>query len=172
MKNKTRQAGFTLIELILVVMILGIIAAIGTTGLINYLPNMRLKGAARDIFSSMMQAKAEAIRRGENVTLKFYPPNDNKYEIFLDNGDLLTSTSLPVGITFGRVDLNNDGDFVDKYEVNNLDGVSFVNDILVFSSRGLPVGFGSVGLQATNSAGNIMRQRSLTVSIAGRIKIN
>lgn len=179
MKNKTGQAGFTLVELMVVVAVLGIIAAIGTTTLMNYLPNMRLKSAARDFFSSMIKAKAEAIRRGENVTLQFIPPDN--YVIFLDNGAgggtandtvLLATTPLPAGVKLGRVDLNNDGDFVDQFEVSDLDGVSFVNNILVFSSRGLPVGIGSVGLQATNAAGNIIRQCSLTVSIAGRIQIN
>ena len=59
----TNKKGFTLVEVMVVVAILGIIAAIGTTGVIRSLPTMRLKSAARDIFSASMQAKAEALQK-------------------------------------------------------------------------------------------------------------
>ena len=56
----------------------------------NYLPGMRLRSAARDIYSTILLAKTEAVRRGENVTVLFNSPG-NSYTMFVDgdNNDLL-----------------------------------------------------------------------------------
>lgn len=188
MTELENEKGFTLTELIMVVAILGIIATIGTTGLLRSLPPMRLKSAARDIFSTMMQAKAEAVRRGENVTVLFDPAN-NTHLMFLDrqpnitaatdNNEavdaneivLIAATPLPPRVTF-------DPNLV----VNgtpHADGVSFVNNALVFSPRGIPLhavtgglGGGTVGLRAVDSSGATLRQRTIVVSTAGRVKMN
>lgn len=179
MRDKTEQAGFTLVEVIVVMVILSIIAGIGTTFLMTYLPNLRLKSAARDIFSVMMQAKTEAIRRGENVTVLFNFAG-NSYTMFLDNdGDeavdpgetiLITTTSLPDRVSF-------DPNLV----VNgtpHIDGISLVNNALIFSPRGIPVGAaggfggGTIGLRATDAQGNSIRQRTVIVSTAGRINMD
>jgi hypothetical protein len=88
---------------------------------------------------------------------------------------------LHIGVTFGPVDLNNDGDFTDAGEVNPVtypNGITFANNVLIFTPQGMPVtrigalGGGTAGLRAVDSAGNIVRQHSLTVSNVGRIKIN
>ncbi len=176
MKNTNKQGGFTLVELMIVVAIIGILAGIGTTLLLNYLPNMRLKSAARDIFSTMMQAKVEAIRRGENVSLSFNT-GGNTYTMFLDNGAgggiagnglldgtetiLQAVTPLPTGVTFNGA-------------------TTFGNNALVFTSRGIPIngfnngllGNGTVNLRTVDSLGNTLRQRSIAVSTAGRISMN
>ncbi len=174
----TNKKGFTLVEVMVVVAILGIIAAIGTTGLLRSLPAMRLKSAARDIFSASMQAKAEAVRRGENVTILFDTAN-NRYLMFLDSDNdevvdagetvLLAATPLPDRVTF-------DPNLV----VNgtpHADGVSFANNALVFSPRGIPAGAGgglgggTVGLRAVDSRATV-RQRTVAVSTAGRVNMD
>ena len=169
----TNKKGFTLVEVVVVVAILGIIAAIGTTGVLRSLPAMRLKSAARDIFSASMQAKAEAVRRGENVTILFDTAN-NTWLMFLDSDNdevadagetvLLAATPLPPRVTFDPS--------------LHADGVSFANNALVFSPRGIPVGAGgglgggTVGLRAVDSSGATVRQRTVVVSTAGRVNMD
>ena len=175
----TNKKGFTLVEVMVVVAILGIIAAIGTTGLLHSLPTMRLKSAARDIFSASMQAKAEAVRRGENVTILFDTAN-NTWLMFLDSDNdevvdagetvLLAATPLPPRVSF-------DPGLVVNGNLH-ADGVSFANNALVFSPRGIPTGAGgglgggTVGLRAVDSSGSTVRQRTVVVSTAGRVNMD
>ena len=175
----TNKKGFTLVEVVVVVAILGIIAAIGTTGVLRSLPAMRLKSAARDIFSAAMQAKAEAVRRGENVTILFDTAN-NTWLMFLDSDNdevadagetvLLAATPLPPRVTFDPGLVVNG--------TPHTDGVSFANNALVFSPRGIPtgggggLGGGTVGLRAVDSSGATVRQRTVVVSTAGRVNMD
>lgn len=191
MKNKTGQSGLTLVELMIAISIIGIITAVGSTTLLQHLPTMRLKSASRDIFSTMMQAKTEAIRRGENVTILFNTPA-NGYIMFIGvfgAGEtvLFTQPSLPNGITFAPVDLNNNGNFNNPGDVADADGISFANNTLIFSQRGIPIdattgtppliSIGAenidqgVGIIARDTSGAILRQRTITVSSAGRFTI-
>ncbi|MBV5327231.1 MAG: GspH/FimT family protein [Chlorobium sp.] len=189
MRTKSGQKGFTLVEVMMVVAIIGILAAIATPVLLNSLPNMRLRGAARDIYSAMMQTKVEALRRGENVTMLFNSPGDS-YIMFVDNGAgggaavandetpngaesvLLAVTALPARVTYDPVAVSDSG-------VPHPDGVTFGNqNVLVFSPRGLPIntsnnglGPGAVWLRAIDGNGNTQRQRRVVVSSAGRIRL-
>lgn len=179
-QRKTRNSGFTLTELMIVVAILSITSAILAPVIINSLPTMRIRDAARDIYSAMMQAKTEAIRRGENVTILFNSPGDS-YIVFLDNGAgagglandevrngaepiLVTTTLLPDRVNFNPNLIVSGVSFVD--------GVSFVNNAAVFSPRGIPIGAGGglgggrVGLLATTGS-----WRNIIISTAGRISI-
>ncbi len=168
------QGGFTLVEIMTVIAILGIIAAIGGSALLSFLPNMRLQSTARDIFSTMMRTKSEAIHRGENVTLLFDAVAGN-YSLFVDRGSgtpvndgnqvidpgepvLVVATPLPAGVSFDPTVAG--------------DGISFVGNTLIFTQRGIPIGAGTIALRAMDSAGNVIRQRTVVVSFAGRINMN
>ena len=65
----TNSKGFTLLELIIVVAILGITMAIATPGLRTMIANNRISGAASDFVAALQFAKAEAVARINPVTL-------------------------------------------------------------------------------------------------------
>jgi len=68
---KSRASGFTAVEMMITVSIIGVLLAISTPGLRQLTLNQGVKSAAFDVFSAIVYARSEAIKRpGETVTLK------------------------------------------------------------------------------------------------------
>jgi type IV fimbrial biogenesis protein FimT len=66
-----RFRGFTLVELVVTVTLLGVLLTIAIPGLQQLTLNQGVKSAAFDLFSALEYARSEAIKRpGETVTLK------------------------------------------------------------------------------------------------------
>jgi len=88
------KAGFTLVEVIMVTVIIAILAAFAVPNFMDWLPNMRLKAAARGLYSNLQQAKLRAVKEGNCIGVKFttknYNANDStgggSYLLFIDDG--------------------------------------------------------------------------------------
>jgi len=65
----TRLPGFTIIELMTVVTILGIFAALAAPSMADLLASTAVKGAQSDFYSSLIAARSEAIKRRANATV-------------------------------------------------------------------------------------------------------
>jgi prepilin-type N-terminal cleavage/methylation domain-containing protein len=64
-----RSPGFTIIELMTVVTILGIFAALAAPSMADLLASTAVKGASTDFYSSLITARSEAIKRRANATV-------------------------------------------------------------------------------------------------------
>ncbi|MCP4579692.1 MAG: prepilin-type N-terminal cleavage/methylation domain-containing protein [Deltaproteobacteria bacterium] len=148
-----RTAGFTLMEMIVVVAVFSILAAIAIPSFMSLLPGMRLNGAARQVLGDLMTARMKAVKLNQRTKVFF----DNSYQYRIcddaDNNDTVTS---------------GEGDVEDKSIQANYQDVSFdlnnTSDPVFF-----PKGTASnrtITLQ--NSSGS----KRITISIAGRVKIN
>lgn len=132
------ETGFTLLEVLLVVFMVGILAALGIPSWISLLNNSRLKNARANVFEAIQEAKTQAQKTKTSRTVSFQENEDNEYkiqwavhasdvdnpsnwktidipsvEIDLENTDLGGYNTSPWSLTFndkGEVDIDQLGD--------------------------------------------------------------
>lgn len=70
------RAGFSLIELLIVILVIGLMAAITVSAYVQWLPRVRLRGAAEETAVVMQRARLHAIRTNRPVTVSLHPASD------------------------------------------------------------------------------------------------
>ena len=131
---KSREAGFTLIEMMIVVAIISILSALAFPSLSTLIPRTRTKAAARELRGYMQKAKLEAIKRNTDCLVFFTPQSGTNAGscvtcIDLDNDDICTK---------GTDDIISQLYFNGYKNVELLDPKFSGNNKFIFNARGLP----------------------------------
>lgn len=165
MENK---AGFTLMEVMIVIAIIGLLSAIAVPNYIAYLPKHRLSQGTRAVYAALQYARLRAVKDQRSVVASFDTGADS-YTVFADDGSgggtandgsrnggepILKNAAMPatVDITLAAF----------------AGGVPWTR----FDSRGLPNGLGgSIELQST-AQNQFMRQVTLRVTGTPRIRVS
>ena len=167
-ENKKSNFGFTMVEVMVVVAIIGIMSAIAVPSFIGWLPDYRLRSETRDSVSGLNDMKLRAVADNSNAVIIFDLIN-HSYESFVDDGD---GTATP-------------GDYSRDGSERILKGVTLVNGVEFLSSNFTSTtasyyyfGFNSRGLPSTGATGGrITLQNSnskimeVIINSAGNIRV-
>lgn len=100
-RNRLKQAGFTLTELMIVVAVIGILSAIAVPSFSGYLKRTRVDGSRNQLMADFYFARSLAISRRETITMVF---TTDQYEIRNGGGTVFRTTPAADGVTFTASD--------------------------------------------------------------------
>jgi prepilin-type N-terminal cleavage/methylation domain-containing protein len=98
--KKFPQRAFTLIEIMIVVAIMGLIAAMGLPSMLQMLHKDGMRKAVGDVTELLGDARAQAILKNETTTVSFHPA-DNRLDSSIGK-----SVQLPDGVAMKAIGIN------------------------------------------------------------------
>ena len=149
MTRHADKRGFTLVEMMIVIALLAIIAAIAAPNFQTYMAQRRLNGAARQVMTDLMDARMKAV--SENNQFKVFFLDTHQYKVLDDENNNGTEDTGEASVT--------------KDIQSNYPGVTLsASAHPIFYPRGTAWG---TTVTLTNTSGS----KSVSVSTAGRVKI-
>jgi prepilin-type N-terminal cleavage/methylation domain-containing protein len=140
-----KNSGYSFIEVMTVIAIIGIVAGIVLPNVVGWLPRYRLRSGAEEIQSTLQLARLSAIKQNTDATVTFDTTN-HTFEASI-GGQTIKSGKMPSGII--------------------IESVTSPSSEVEFDSRGLANG--STGnIEVKNNQGDTM---TITVNIVGMASV-
>jgi len=177
-QRKIRQHGFSLIELLVAIALVGILAVMGAPSFSNWIQSSQVRTAAESISDGLQLARAEAVRR--NTTLRFNLTSASglvDWEVCATStspcasSDIIQQRSSAEGSTNARVGVYNNGDGNSATTYTTV--ISAANELpahVTFNGLGRTVSDGSsniVRIDVTNAVNASARRLVITVGMPG-----
>ena len=82
---KLKQFGFSLVEMMVAILIIGILAAVAVPNFRTWMINSQIRNAAESISNGLQRARAEAVARNTNVafSLSMASPQDSSWYVYM-----------------------------------------------------------------------------------------
>lgn len=175
-KERGRSAGeegFTLVEITVVIIILGIILSIGTLSYVNISRNMNLSGAAKQVEEALNRAKTAARQENVKYRLTFYPngneltANCYEFEHYVETGpDSWTMTPVNQSVSGEQV-----------VEIPGRWYIKVPHGVTVYGENAITVSFTPQGAQMTITPADIYLQyggstRKVSINAEGKVSVD
>ena len=178
---KRAQSGFTLLELMAVVVIAGVLLGIGVPAMGNFIRNARITGAANDVMVGLHFARSEAIKRRVPVTFCTSANAVNADNSPNLNATCAASAFLTGWIAFVDVNRNGQREAGDTILLqrapmpNTIVGRSLTNPLrVIYLDNGFAANANVARLVLcdergnVNSGGELSAARGIAISVTGR----
>lgn len=143
MKTMHKDSGFTFIEMMTVIAITGLLAAIAVPNMMAWRSGAKLRGVVENVRGDLQLAKLKAVQESGSVAVLF---SGNSYQVFTDDGPtqegefheldderLFRNRQLPAGVSI------------------DLGSTDFGGNVYVrFNNRGLPDDIGSIVVDSSS----------------------
>jgi type IV fimbrial biogenesis protein FimT len=147
---KQSECGYTLLEMIIVITIIGILTSMAVTNYSEQIPHQQLRDASSELVGQLRLARQKAIAKGADETISF-DIGEKKYGM----------QTLPSHVHFGRA---TNVPKLPSADSDPPDGISFTANRALFN----PDGTGKQGaIYLTNSKKESV---AITVNITGRVR--
>lgn len=147
-----KDKGFTLVEMMVVIAIVGIVSAIAIPNMFSFTAGMRLRSASRDLYSNYQQARIKAIRHNTRWAIRFTASGYQVENCGADN----SCTVVTDNTIIKTVNISNEYPGVSITNITNV--------VVEFNSEG----FSTAG---TTTLANSKGSSSVTVALTGRVII-
>ncbi len=146
------EKGFSLVELLIVMALIGIMLAIGGLALNTQLPKYHMNGTARDIAGKLMMARLKAVQNNAVYGMSFTPGAGGSYVPVKNSGSWVNDG----GVTQATADVTIDAA-----------GAGCLNNRTEFYQNGTVLGCDTINV--TSSDGKLM---SITIElITGHVQV-
>jgi prepilin-type N-terminal cleavage/methylation domain-containing protein len=89
------QAGFTLVELVVVVAIIAVVSSVSLPAIGRYLKNYRIRGASQDVAGEVGAARNKAITRNTNLGVLFVTLSSSTYRWVIQDDPTVPGIQQP-----------------------------------------------------------------------------
>ena len=167
----TKDAGFSTLELVMVLIVFAILSVIAVPNIFSWQLNAKLGNATRDLYSNIQKAKLEAIKRGRNCAVSFNETVDGTtydYVIYMDENaspDFRYNTGEMV------ITRKNWSEYGNLTIVSNTFDTSTGIPSFAFTPQGISQVFGGGFSAGAIKLKNKNRESGVTVSATGSVSI-
>lgn len=183
-----KSFGFTLIELMITLFIVGILLAVGVPSLKTFMQSNQLVASTNELLSALHVARSEAIKLNSRVSICDSSNGtscggtgdwSNGWIVFVDAGGNLTNTGAPC--TAANTDCLlriHEAISDDKLSVTGLDGNNAAITSFTFTARGMPKNTAGISESGTFSicsfddSNTVIGSRAVVLSLSGRVRVS